>query len=107
MEDVASLLRLDPNEENELQKFQNLFSIIKTLDYLEWAYMSGKVKGSDYDSECRQLLHLFKMQSGDVPNFNLDNFVKEYNLMHCQSAQRRIKDGRSGYKGEDVNVNLS
>ena len=69
--------------------------------------MSGKVKGGEYDAECKLLIHQFTMQSADVMAFNLDNFVKEYNLIHCQSAIRRIKDGKTSYKGEDIDRNVA
>ena len=39
------------------EKEQNLYSLIKTIEYLEWAYMSGKVQGPDYDKEFRVLLN--------------------------------------------------
>ncbi|CDW90936.1 vacuolar protein sorting-associated protein 28 homolog [Stylonychia lemnae] len=31
---------------------------------------------------------------------------REYDLIQCQSAYRRIQEGKSGYKGEDYDKNL-
>jgi len=69
--------------------------------------MSGKVKGPEYDAECRSLLHQYTLSSQAIPNFEgLDAFLRGYNLGHCQSAKRRLEEGRSGYKGEDFDRNL-
>ena len=43
MEDIDSLTRFDPLEQAQFAKEQNLYSLIKTIDYLEFAYMCGKV----------------------------------------------------------------
>ena len=59
--DLDQLLHFSPQEQIVFEKEQNLFSIIKTIEYLEWAYMSGKIKGPEYDSEFRSLLHHYKM----------------------------------------------
>ncbi len=69
--------------------------------------MTDKVKGSEYDKECRSLLHQFKLSEQSIQNFQgLDKFVQEYGLVHCQSATRRIKEGKSGYGGEETDKNL-
>ena len=40
-----------------MDKEQNLFSIVKTMEFLEFAYMNGRVPGEKYDSEWRSLYH--------------------------------------------------
>ena len=71
VEDIDDLIRLDPMEQVRFEKEQNLYSIIKTVEYLvskedlasnysfmqEFAYTSGKVSGSEYDNQFRALLH--------------------------------------------------
>ena len=48
------------------------------------------------------------MCSQSIPGFvGLDQFMKEFNLEHCQSAKMRINDGRSGYRGEETDKNLA
>lgn len=70
--------------------------------------MTDKVKGPEYDKECRSLLHQFELSQQSIQSFQgLDKFVAEYGLVHCQSATRRIKEGKSGYKGEDTDKNLA
>ena len=68
--------------------------------------MTGKVKGPEYDSEFRSLLHQFTTCKDFLPQFNLDKFMTEFQLEHCQSAKMRIKEGRSNYKGEDQDKNM-
>ncbi len=54
---MESILEFSPQEQAMFEKEQNLYSLIKTIEYLEWAYMSGKVQGPDYDKEFRLLLN--------------------------------------------------
>ena len=61
MEDLDALIRFTPQEQAQFEKEQNLFSIIKTIEFLEFAYMNGKVTGPQYDAEFRALLHQFSM----------------------------------------------
>ena len=77
MEDVESALRFQPHEQIHFEKLQNVYSIVKTIEYLEWAYMSGKVKGPDYDAEFRGLIHQYKMCVESIPNFDgIDRFIQ-------------------------------
>ena len=76
MEDIDSLTRFDPLEQAQIAKEQNLYSIIKTIDYLEFAYMCGKVQGPAYDNEFRALLHQYDLCSQSIQNFvGLDAFI--------------------------------
>lgn len=45
MDDIDALIRFSPYEQAQMGLEQNLFSIIKTLEYLEIAYMNGRVPG--------------------------------------------------------------
>lgn len=57
MEDIDSLIRFTPQEQAQYEKEQNLYSIIKTIEFLEFAYMNGRVQGPAYDTEFRSLFH--------------------------------------------------
>ena len=59
MEDIDSLIRFTPLEQAQYEKEQNLYSIIKTIEFLEFAYMNGRVQGPAYDTEFRSLHHQF------------------------------------------------
>lgn len=108
MEDIEALIRFTPQEQAQNEKEQNLFSIIKTIEFLEFAYMNGKVLGPQYDLEFRSLFHQYNMCTQSIPNFiGIDKFMTELNLDHCQSAKIRIKAGKSNYSGEDTQRNLA
>lgn len=107
MEDIDSIIRFTPLEQAQFEKEQNLFSIIKTIEFLEFAYMNGKVAGPEYEKEFVKLLHQFTLCKQSIPNFvGIDAFMRDSNLEHCQSAKQRIMAGKSNYKGEDASGNL-
>ena len=89
------------------EKEQNVYSIIKTVEYLEWAYMCGKIKGPEYDLEFKKLLHMFNMSRDAMQGFNLEQFIKKYALEHCQTAKMRIASGQGAYKGEDAAAGIA
>jgi hypothetical protein len=61
MEDIEQLIRFSPYEQAQMDKEQNLYSIIKTMEFLEFAYMNGRVPGEKYDTEWRSLFHQYQM----------------------------------------------
>jgi len=84
MDDIDQLIRFTPQESSHFEKEQNLFSIIKTMDYLEFAYMNGRVAGDKYDTEWRALFHQYSMVTNTIGQFEgLDSFVKRMHLNHC------------------------
>ena len=106
--DLDQVLQFSPDEQIRFEKEQNLYSLIKTIEYLEWAYMCGKIKGTEYDAEFRQLLHFYQMCQDSIQNFEgIDKFCQRYDLTHCHTAKQRIKEKRSGYKGEEAEAGLA
>jgi len=84
MEDIRALTRFTPVEQAQFEKEQNLYSIVKTIEFLEFAYMTGKVKGPEYDSEFRSLLHQFQMCAQSIAQFvGTEKFMADFNLEHC------------------------
>lgn len=69
MEDIDALIRFTPEEQSVFEKEQNLYSIVKTIEFLEYAYMNGKVEGPQYDKEFKALLHQFKMCEQSISGF--------------------------------------
>ena len=49
MQDINELIKFTPQEQAQNEKEQNIYSIIKTMEFLEYAYVMGKVDGSAYD----------------------------------------------------------
>ena len=77
----------------DFEKYQTIYSLIKTIEYLEWAYISGRVENLEYENQIKRLLNQFKMASETVNGFNLDEFVRKWSLEHCQNAYKRINIG--------------
>jgi hypothetical protein len=70
--------------------------------------MTGKIKGKEYDTEFNGLLHHFNLCRGSIPDFEgIDEFMKRYQLEACITASQRIKEGKSGYKGEESEKGLA
>ena len=79
------------------EKDMNLYGIIKTIEFLEFGYQTGKIEGTEYNAEFRKLMHQFTMCKDSIPQFNLNNFFKKYQLDQCQTAKMRIQAGKSNY----------
>jgi hypothetical protein len=68
-------------EEAQMEREQNIFAIIKTMEFLEIAYMNGKVPGEKYDAEWRSLFHQFQTCTNVIQNFEgIDSFIQRMNL---------------------------
>ena len=107
-QDLEEILEFTPAEKLSFEREQNLYSIIKTIEYLEWAYMSGKIKGKEYDKEFCALYHHFCIIKDSMENFRgVDDFMKKYQLEHCDSAKKLIKKGKSNYIGEETEQGLA
>ena len=57
MEDVNEILRISAQDKVLVEKEQNIYSLIKTVEFLEYAYMTGKVKGQEYHTEFQKMLN--------------------------------------------------
>ena len=70
--------------------------------------MNGRVTGPEYDAEFRKLLHQWQMCAQSIPAFpGVDAFLTQNRLSHCVAAQIRLKNGKSGYSGEETAKNLA
>ena len=118
MDDIEAVIRFTPTEQIQFEKEQNIYSIIKTMEFLvrlpfqfiilkEFAYMNGKIQGPAYDNEFKILYQQYVLCSKSITNFvGIDRFAQENELGHCMSAIMRIKAGKSNYSGEDSSGNL-
>ena len=101
-------MQFTPGEKLSFEREQNLYSIIKTIEYLEWAYMSGKINGKEYDKEFCALFHHYSIIKDTMDNYGgLDAFIKKYKLEHCDAAKKVINKGKSNYKGEETESGLA
>ena len=102
------MLRPTGAEQAKFTAQQNLYSTIKTIEFLEMTYMTGQIKGALYNAKFNDLYHQFSMCKNSIPDFQgVDQFFVEFGLDHCVTAKQRIRDGKSGYKGEEVSAGAS
>ncbi|CAK8691639.1 vacuolar protein sorting-associated protein 28 homolog [Clavelina lepadiformis] len=83
----------------EREKYDNLaelYSIIKTLQALEKAYIKDSIPAKDYTGACSRLLEQYKVAFRQVKSevSSIDEFVKMYKLEDCHAALERIKEDR-------------
>ncbi len=98
--DFADSITLSSQEKSDLDDFQNIYSIIRTLDALESEYSRGRVEGKEYETYCVKLINQYSSTVDNLQNFpGLDYFVDKYNLKHCKNAITRLREKRSNYRG--------
>ncbi len=87
-------LELTIEEEEKIQNPANIYSLIKTLQFIEWAYNFSHIDRETYIKETNIILEQYKNAVNAYPEYKgLDNFVIEYKLQDCTYAINRIKQG--------------
>ena len=95
--DLQEEIKLYENarQREEIANRANVFSLIRTIECLEKAYIKDSVTPDQYTSSCNLLLDqfnaAFKLIRDKFPD--VESFAKKY-LLHCPSAMERIKEGR-------------
>ena len=88
-------LELTIEEEEEIQNPANIYSLIRTLQFIEWAYNFSHIDRESYTKETNIILEQYENAKNAYPEYEgLDNFVKHYKLEDCSFAINRIKEGR-------------
>ena len=87
-------LELTIEEEEKIQNPANIFSLIRTLQFIEWAYNFSHIDRESYTKETNIILEQYKNATNAFPEYEgLDDFVKHYKLEDCSFAINRIKEG--------------
>ena len=87
-------LELTIEEEEKIQNPANIYSLIRTLQFIEWAYNFSHIDRDTYIKETNIILEQYKNAVNAYPEYKgLDNFVVEYKLQDCTYAINRIKQG--------------
>ena len=88
-------LELTIEEEEKIQNPANIYSLIRTLQIIEWAYNFSHIDRESYTKETNIILEQYENAKNAYPEYEgLDNFVKHYKLEDCTYAINRIKEGR-------------
>ena len=87
-------LELTIEEEEKIQNPANIYSLIRTLQFIEWAYNFSHIDRESYTKETNIILEQYKNATNAFPDYEgLDEFVKHYKLEDCSFAINRIKEG--------------
>ena len=88
-------LELTIEEEEKIQNPANIYSLIRTLQFIEWAYNFSHIDRERYTNETNIILEQYENAKNAYPDYEgLDKFVKNYKLEDCTYAINRIKLGR-------------
>ena len=88
-------LELTIEEEEKIQNPANIYSLIRTLQFIEWAYNFSHIDRENYIKETNIILEQYENAKKAYPDYEgLDKFVKHYKLEDCTYAINRIKEGR-------------
>ena len=87
-------LELTIEEEEKIQNPANIYSLIRTLQFIEWAYNFSHIDRESYTKETNIIIEQYKNATNAFPEYEgLDDFVKHYKLEDCSFAINRIKEG--------------
>eukprot|EP00826_Nyctotherus_ovalis_P014029 TRINITY_DN13868_c0_g1_i8.p1 TRINITY_DN13868_c0_g1~~TRINITY_DN13868_c0_g1_i8.p1 ORF type:complete len:116 (+),score=17.69 TRINITY_DN13868_c0_g1_i8:162-509(+) len=68
--------KLSHEEKEIVEQYKAVYSIVRTIDALEWMYGRGLIQPKDYHCECQKLIDRFNIIKENIPGFdNVDNFL--------------------------------
>ncbi|KAJ6237371.1 vacuolar protein sorting-associated protein [Anaeramoeba flamelloides] len=78
-------------DREKVDNFGNLYSIIKTVEYLERAYVRDAISSENYTKECGKLISQFKvaLDSVGMKIENVSQWMKNYG-MNCKAAEKTL-----------------
>jgi len=87
-----------PREREMYDNMADLFSIIKTTEALEKAYVRDAITADEYKSNCAKLISQFKAAQNLTKDYvpDVKRFMQEYRLDSCKAAEKRLIDDGMG-----------
>ena len=91
-------LDLTAEEESEIEPLANIYSLIRTLDFIEWAYNFGHITQETHMEQAKIILGQYNtLVDAYRDKFeNLTEFCAKYDLTECKLAIKRINSGLGG-----------
>ena len=82
-------------EESQIEQPANIYSIIRTLEFIEWAYNFSHIDKETYVDQTNTILEQYKVSvEAYKDKFNgIDDFCQKYGLTDCKYAINRVKQG--------------
>jgi len=82
-------------EEAQIEQPANIYSIVRTLDFIEWAFNSGHIDKESYMESSNLILDQYKTSVDAYQDkFNgIDLFATKYGLSEFKLGINRLKQG--------------
>jgi len=82
-------------EESQIEQPANIYSIVRTLDFIEWAYNTGHIDKESYMEHSNVILDQYRTCVGAYQDkFNgIDAFAQKYGLSEFKLGINRLKQG--------------
>lgn len=82
-------------EESQIEQPANIYSIVRTLDFIEWAYNTGHIDKESYMEQSNIILEQYKnCVDAYQDKFNgIDAFAQKYGLSDFKLGINRLKQG--------------
>ena len=85
--------QLPIEEEEKLQEPSNIYSLIRTLQFIISSYNNSQIDKETYQKELNLILEKFNNSANAFKGYEgLDNFVKKYKLEDCTYAINYLKE---------------
>ena len=94
-------IELTTEEENEIEPLANIYSLIRTLEFIEWAYNYGHITPETHMEQAGIILGQYNTLIDTFRDKfeNLNEFCMKYDLNDCKLAIKRIEEGLSKGQG--------
>lgn len=86
-------VRLTQEEQQQGDIKQQVFVLVRALDFIEKAYNQDKIEESVYESQVERHLAKYQRIKAQLEDFELDSFMREYQLGECCWGAHRLKEG--------------
>jgi hypothetical protein len=81
-------------EEASIEQPANIYSIVRTLDFIEWAFNSGHIDKESYMEHSNLIMDQYKTSVDALDKFpGIDIFAQKYGLSDFKLGINRLKQG--------------
>lgn len=82
-------------EEAQIEQPANIYSIVRTLDFIEWAYNTGHIDKDSYTEQTNLILDQYKISVDAYQDKyrGIDDFAHKYGLTDFKFGINRLKQG--------------
>ena len=94
-------------EEATIEQPANIYSIVRTLDFIEWAFNSGHIDKENYVEHSNTVLDQYKtsVEAYQDKFMGIDAFAQKYGLVDFKLGINRLKQGAVQIRDNTNTVN--